>query len=244
MSRYHVTVCLNSSILFVSPGKTPLLLNLPLLLDWLRSVTQTYSHVALLFSGVHNVNDLITPTGMNWGSYFVHVQTLKVSFLKSKVAHKLIVQPVPDFPGEQVFSEEVVEAIIKETGCHPFLVQAVCKALIRRLNADNPPRNRAELRDIAPTVEQVFDSFEDFIKDLWRRTDQHQRACLKALQDIDEGDLHAITQRCGLDEAIVHHALQILIKKRDLVLLENGIHRISVPIFRTWIGRQIPNLQN
>ncbi len=211
-------------------------LNLHFLLNWLRSVTQNYSHIALLFSGVRNLNDLITKTGKNWGNYFVHIETLKVSFLLPQDAHQLIVKPVPHFPGEQVFSEEVVEAIIKETGCQPLLVHAVCDKLIVLLN--NEKRRRAELRDIPRAVDEVFRSFDWYFEHLWFSTDQHQRDCLEALKELGEGDLYAIAQECGLDEGIVHYALQTLSTKRDIVLQENDIYRVAIPLFRTWIERK------
>src|SRR5579863_153339 len=105
-------------------------IDLGLLLDWFRSVIQHHPRLALLFSGVHTFGEM----GENWAGYFVNVQTLKVSFLQPAEAYQLITQPVPDFPAQSIFGERVVDAVMQMTNCHPFLVQAMCSALIDDFN--------------------------------------------------------------------------------------------------------------
>jgi hypothetical protein len=205
-------------------------------------VTENHSHVTLLFSGVRNLNDLTTKSGINLGNYFVHVQTLRVSFLLPQDVRQLIVKPVPDFPGEQIFSEEVIVAIIKETGCQPLLVHAVCDKLIDLLNDEK--RRGAELRDIPHAVDRVFASFDWYFEYLWRTIDQYQRACLEAIQELGQGDLYAIAQKCGSEVGIVQYALQTLTKKRDMVLKENDLYRIAMPIFQTWMDHKMVDPQN
>jgi uncharacterized protein len=207
-------------------------LNLRLLLDWFRSVIQNRPRLALLFSGTHTFGDLRT----NWAGYFVNVQTLKVSFLHPAEAQQLITQPVPGFPGEQIFGEGVVEEIICLTNCHPFLVQAVCSALMDHLNAEK--RNRAEISDVAIAVNQVLNNWwSTYFRDLWERTDDDQRACLIALTKMDKGDILHIEQQSGLEGKRVHCALEALLE-RDLVLLdEQGNYCITAPIFRNWVTR-------
>jgi hypothetical protein len=55
-------------------------------LDWYRQIIQYHPRIILLFSGVHAFSDMGTKTGLNWSNYFVNVQALKVSFLKSEEA--------------------------------------------------------------------------------------------------------------------------------------------------------------
>ncbi len=207
-------------------------LNLSLLLDWFRSVIQNRLRLALLFSGTHTFGALRT----NWAGYFVNVQTLKVSFLQPAEARQLITQPVPGFPSEQIFGEGVVEEIMRVTNCHPFLVQAVCSALMDHLNAEK--RNRAEFSDVTTAVSQVLDNWwNTYFRDLWERTDDDQRACLVALKKMDEGDISCIEQQSGLEGRRVRRALATLLE-RDLVLLgEQGNYCITTPIFRDWVAR-------
>ena len=114
------------------------------------------------------------------------------------------------------YRDGVVERILTETGSHPFLVQAVCSALIDYLNAEK--RERAELKDVTRAVDRVFSNWEDYFRDLWIRTEKDQRACLIALRVLTVGDREHIQKQCGLDEMTVRRALQTLLK-RDLVHL-------------------------
>jgi uncharacterized protein len=208
-------------------------LNLNLLLDWFRSTVQNRTHVALLFSGVQTFSEL----GTNWAGYFVNAKTLKVSFLLPAEARHLILNPTPNFPGREIFGEEVVEEIVRVTGCHPFLVQAVCSELIEHLNLEN--RMRAEMQDIAPATAHVLDNWWDtYFRDLWERSDQQQRICLAFLSQVQEADITSITQQGGLETQIARRIVQTLLE-RDLVLLEKGIYRIAAPVFYQWVERSI-----
>jgi len=206
-------------------------LNLNLLLDWFRSTIQNRSRVVLLFSGVRTFGEM----GANWSGYFVNAQTLKVSFLQPSEAYHLITQPVPQFPGLGIFGDGVVEQILHITGCHPFLIQAVCSRLIDNLNADN--RERAELADVAEVMNQVLESWWDtYFRDLWKRSDKNQQICLVSLKNRGESDLPQIAQQSGLDESTARHTMQTL-HKRDLVLHEKNSYRIAAPFFYEWVER-------
>lgn len=206
-------------------------LNLKLLLNWFRSMIQNRQRVALLFSGVRTFGDM----GMNWAGYFVNVQTLKVSFLQPVEALQLITRPISNFPSEQVFGEGVVDEIMRLTGCHPFLVQAICSVLIDYLNADN--RNQAEIQDVAIAMSRVLKSWgSTYFQDLWERTNDDQRVCLIALKNLGEGTSSDIEQQTGLEGRTVRRTLEILLD-RDLILLNNDVYRIAAPIFYAWIER-------
>ncbi|MBV9230150.1 MAG: ATP-binding protein, partial [Chloroflexi bacterium] len=170
-----------------------------LLLDWFRSVIQHRPRLALLFSGVRTFSEMEG----DWAGYFVNVQMLKVSFLQQDEALDLITRPVDGFPSDEIFGEGVVEEILRVTGHHPFLIQAVCAKLIDNLNADN--RDRANVQDVAQAVDKVLENWWDgYFRDLWARTTTEQRACLFALNELGAGDIAAIRQHCELDERTVH----------------------------------------
>jgi uncharacterized protein len=204
-------------------------LNLNLLLDWFRSTVQNRSHVAILFSGVQTFSEL----GTNWVGYFVNAKTLKVSFLNPDEARHLILSPTSNFPGHEIFSEEVVEEIIFVTGCHPFLAQALCSELIEHLNLEN--RMCAELQDIPTATAHVLGNWWDtYFRDLWERSDQNQRTCLTLLSQMQGADITSISQQCGLDLQVARRIVQTLLE-RDLVLFEKDIYRIAAPIFTQWV---------
>jgi hypothetical protein len=207
-------------------------LDMHLLLNWFRSVIQNRPRLALLFSGGRSIGEMSTESGINWASYFVNVQTLRVSFLREAEALQLITHPIPDYPIEQIYGEGVVDEIIRVTGCHPFLVQAVCSAVIDNLNADK--REQATVQDVAIAVNQLLVNWEAYFQDLWDRTDKNQRLCLFTIGNLGKSDLQNIAQKSGLDERIVRRTVEIL-RKRDLVVQEDQNYRIAAPIFSKWV---------
>jgi AAA ATPase domain len=208
-------------------------LDLGLLLDWLRSTIQNRPRIALLFSGVKSVSDL----GLNWSGYFVNVENLKISFLQRSEASRLITHPTPSFPGEHIFSKNVVEAIIDYTGCHPFLIQALGSVMISQLN--NEGRKHVRLEDVEKAVEEVFRRWGDnYFGDLWMRTDDEQRLCLHSILLLEDATPPAIQEKTGLTEQATRHALQRL-QKRDILLCVQGRYTIATPIFKLWVQRSI-----
>ena len=203
------------------------------LLDWFRSVIQNRPRVALLFSGVKTMSEM----GSSWAGYFVNVETLKVSFLRPEEAHLLIVQPTPQFPGEQIFGAQVIAEVLRLSGCHPFLIQALCSILIAELNASG--REQAELHDVESAVEAMFKKWGDnYFKDLWERTDREQQLCLNVVCRLGEADSATIQQQSGLDALTTRLTLQKLLK-RDLLLATKDCYRFAAPIFEEWFERSI-----
>lgn len=204
-------------------------LDLNLLLDWFRNTIQNRSHVALLFSGVNTFGEM----DENWASYFVNAKTFRVSFLKPAEARDLITKPVPSFPSQQLFATDIVEEIIHVTGCHPFLVQAVCSELIDNLNHEN--REHVEMPDVANAVTDVLENWGDtYFRDLWLRTDQQQRTCLTLLSQQGASNVSVLATVSDLDDQSIRQTLQVLLK-RDLVVQEHESYCIAAPIFHKWI---------
>lgn len=206
-------------------------LDLQLLLDWFRNVIQHRPRLALLFSGVKTPGEMES----QWAGHFVNVKTLRVSFLHPTDARHLITNPVPDYPSDKIFGEGVVDEIIRVTGCHPFLVQAVCSELIDIINADM--RERAELEDVENAVDGVLESWgETYFRDLWERTDQEQRLCLHALRTLGTATFSQLCSECHMDEDRTYQVLQILCK-RDLTRVEHDVYQIATPILHAWLER-------
>jgi len=206
-------------------------LNLNLLLDWFRSVIQNRPRLALLFSGLHRPGEM----KFDWAGHLVNVQTLKVGFLQPDEACRLILHPTPNYQSEQVYGPGVPEEIMRVTGCHPFLVQALCSALIQRL--EQKGRTQAMVDDVPDAARQMLKHWWDgYFLDLWNRTSHEQRLCLFALLRGECVALSALAWQCRLTEQQVYAALETLLE-RDLVFEEEAGYRISTPIFRAWVQR-------
>lgn len=202
---------------------------LTLLFNWFRNCIQQRSHIALLFSGVRSFSEM----GKNWAQFFVNVQTLKVSFLRHDEAYQLITRPIPDFPGEQIFGKHIAEEIIRVTGCHPFMIQALCAALIDILNTN--ASEHIDEHDIMLGVQQVFKNWGDgYFRDLWERTSPQEQICLRILKKMNRGNLVRIEHQWEESTKTVRATLETL-QKRDLVVLEGDYYRIAAPIFSEWV---------
>lgn len=204
-----------------------------MLLDWMRSIIQFHPRLALLFSGVKIFTEMGTQSGIDWAGYFINVQMLRISFLQPEEARHLIVQPTSDFPGERIFPPEIVEAIITEAGCHPFLLQAVCSALITLLNVQR--REQATLDDVTTSAERVLEDWGGHFAHLWNRTDKEQRACLEALLTLQCANQVQLAEQAQLESKTVRRTMQQL-QRRDLVARgQDETYTIAVPMFRRWL---------
>jgi hypothetical protein len=141
---------------------------------------------------------------------------------------------VPDFPGEHIFGSEVTEEILRVTGSHPFLIQALCSALITRLNKYS--RQQASMDDVTASIDDIFKKWGDnYFGDLLERTDAQQRICLKAVCTAPDSCTADYIQRyCNLDEVTLVFTLEKLLR-RDLLCYDEGEYRIAVPIFAQWL---------
>lgn len=202
-------------------------------LDWLRSLIQYHPSFVFLFSGVHTLNEMGTNTKINWASYFVNVQVLKVTFLKAEEARTLITQPTHYVLEYEVFGDEVVDKIIEVTNGHPFLIQALCSALIDNLNMEK--RNKVQQEDVTVAIDEVVESWGDtYFRDLWDRTNPNQRICLFALKKLKRGTVQKLMLQSGMSEKVTKDTLQVL-QKRSLVVQENGRYRISTLLLEKWM---------
>jgi predicted transcriptional regulator len=213
-------------------------LDLNLLLNWFRHLIQHHLRLALLFSGTSTFEEMEHISDVNWAGYFVNVLMLHVGFLSNEDARHLIIEPIPNFTSRTIFSDEIVEKIIEQTHSHPFLIQALCSALIERLNAAK--REQVESSDVDVAIEQVLDGWWDnYFRELWRRTNEQQRLCLEILQSKEQIEVFVIMRQSGLDERTVRSTMRIL-ARRDLVIdHRDGSYSIAAPIFRKWVERSL-----
>jgi len=211
------------------------LMKVPLLLDWFRYTIEHHPRLALLFSGVRSIGEMGLETNTNWSTYFVNAQVLRISFLQPDEAYQLIIDPQEGFPGRQVFGEDVTQEIIRITGCHPFLIQAICSKLIEHLNANR--LDHAEFQHVEIATQKVMENWWDtYFRDLWQRTEKEQRICLFALERMGGGIFQQIAEQSNLDAFTLRQTLQTL-QKRDLIMNIGDHYQITTPIFSKWVER-------
>jgi biotin operon repressor len=212
------------------------LLDLDLLLSWLRSVSQSSSQITLLFCGLKTIYDM----GPDWTRHFVNVERIKVSFLRPSDARDLINRPVAAHSTHTIFDEEVAEEIMRVTHCHPFLLQALCSKLIDNLN--DASQEQAHPQEIALSIEEIFENRKDYFWNQWQRSSEGQQQCLLALHTLGKASGAQIAQQCKLSKQSVFEALDQL-RERDIVIKEQQMYQFAVPIFAQWIDEQYHLIQ-
>jgi hypothetical protein len=157
--------------------------------------------------------------GRPWMDRLISAVHRELSYLLPEEAEELIRNPMPDFP--DIYPSGGVERIVRETHGHPFLVQAVCDALIRdlngrrRLKADDTDLTRAFDAAISLAGKAVFG-------DLWGARTGEEQELLRRLSKAGELKLEPTPP------------LQEL-RQQGFVEEHGGLFVITVPLFGAWI---------
>ncbi len=187
----------------------------PVFLDFVRAAGDRLRHIRLLLVSAHPPARL----GATWADRLISAVTRDLGPLPMDDAEGLLRLPVPDFPAE-VFDDTAAQAVLEQTGGHPFLIQLVGDAVVARLNGDK--RRAATAKDIRRALDVALNrAGQSLFPDLWRVLDGEQQALLRALA---EG------QQPGIDS----RAFRSL---RDLHYLREGADGAAYvfPLFGRWV---------
>jgi len=98
-------------------------------LEYLRGLIHTYSWFIITLAGLHLLEEMSRDY---WNPLFLSVEPILVSFLSENATLKLITEPDPNFPLE--YDKAALTEIIKVTYNQPYLVQRICKTLVKNFN--------------------------------------------------------------------------------------------------------------
>jgi hypothetical protein len=112
-----------------------------------------------LFAGTHYLKDL---SRVNWSEIFINVKTLHISFLEKEDSRRLLTEPVPRLKYK---NQDLIEQILDETGCQPYLLQAVASELVNILNFRNTDTVTQKILDEA--VNQVLNNYSSYFDYIW-----------------------------------------------------------------------------
>ena len=101
----------------------------PDLLHYMRAKTSQYGWLALIFAGLHTLDEM----GHDYRSAFYGAaEHIRVGYLAHDDAIRLITQPHPDFSLE--YEPELREELYRLTYGQPYLLQRLCWELVNRWN--------------------------------------------------------------------------------------------------------------
>lgn len=184
------------------------------ILNFLRATIQHRAQWIVLLSGARTFRELKP----YWSDYLINVTPIRISFLDPADAEHLLRQPIPDFP--DIYEPGVVEAILAETNCHPYLVQLTGQWLVEHLNSRR--RQRATLADLAAVFDLAIEN-DPFMHELWSRCSDDEKQAL-------------VTLARGLQLPASPAAESL--RKRELIKIVNGHYQFVVPLFAHFVKCQ------
>jgi hypothetical protein len=134
-------------------------------LDFLRAAGDSLKRIRFLLLTAYPLERL------GWLDRLISSTIRNISYLDATSARNLIREPIPAFP--DIYPEGGVERILRETRCHPFLIQKVCDELCKHLNEHG--RRRATDEELTAVFDRVTE--EKLFAELWsQRTPKEQKA--------------------------------------------------------------------
>jgi len=206
---------------------------------YLRGVTQTGRGFALLFAGLHTLEQM---TREYWNPFFQSVQTVRIGYLSELDARQLITDPIDRFP--LAYDEEAIDRIVAVTNSHPYLMQSVCHNLVNRLNDPLHRDNRAKVEDVEAVLEKTLETsgyyFDDYV---WGWSNADERVALSLLAEAGEwAGFTLVEKHLGRDTAL--DATRSLVARSILdERTERGelVFRFQIPLSRMWAQRMKPS---
>ena len=195
------------------------------MLGALRHLMQHNDKISFIFAGVQTMEAL----GPNSASYFISVYPIEIGYLAPKEAEELIRRPDPTAGKMPDYGDAVVTELMRQTRCHPYLIQAICSEIVAVANARSITRiDDATLAQVITPVLSATAS--QYFKNTWDDAETEGRRVLKTLvgspQPLDKS-------------SIPDGVLEGLLKRHVIEKLADGTYDIEIPLVREWIRRQV-----
>jgi hypothetical protein len=217
----------------------------PRLLDFLRSLIQTYSWFVLAFAGLHTLQEM---TDNYWNPLFGSVTAIPVSFLSPNAAAQLITQPSPDFNLD--YNSDAIQEIIRLTGGQPYLIQLIGHNLVTRFNRQTyeegiERERRFSLADVEAVINapEFYRDGNAYFNGVWVQAQMSepplQTVILDALSHRSLS-LTEIIEQTALNPNQVQEALSML-ENHDVVRLQDRKYFYTVELMRRWVSSLSPS---
>ena len=93
------------------------------ILGMFRHIAQHRRTLKLMLVGSHTLGEF-----RRWSTYFVNAQVIELGYLNKPDIHRLISQPIADFPLS--YQPAAISRISRLTSGHPYLLQLACAEVI------------------------------------------------------------------------------------------------------------------
>ncbi len=186
------------------------------LLDFTRAAGDSFRRIRFLLVSAYPLHRL----GPHWVDRLISAVSRRIGPLDEEAARQLVTEPTPAFP--DIYPAGGVERLLRETGCHPYLLQLVCDQLCRLLNAAG--RLKATSGDLDEALDQALLTTPLF-RELWRQRSDDERAAL-----------HAVA-RGGQPPEATGPAL-LALREEGYLVREGDAHTFATPLFGRWVAER------
>lgn len=215
------------------------------LLDFWRSLIQTYSWFIMVFAGLHTLDEM---THDYWNPLFGSVRGIPVSYLSQKATELLITKPSSDFDLE--YTTEAISLIYSLTYGQSYLVQLICHNLVTYFNRERfergiyrePPLTAEDVETVTHMPEFYRDG-NAYFEGIWEQAKEaHGQEQLQILQVLSRQPFSSneLSQKTGISLAQIHKALEILMR-HDVIQKQEDSYTYRVELMRRWVVRQQAN---
>lgn len=202
------------------------------LLAAIRESIQTHRRIIWMFAGSSDINEL---THAPWTSYLVSARTIEVPLFTPEETYALLTEPLrysPLWPRDDpkrphydpgLWGEGGIARIHEEAGGWPHLVQLIAETVVDLLNEGTAAHADAALLERA--LDKAIDVGKNVLSELMEKESRlpGEWAYLTGFRRRD-------TQTPSEDEAIYRS-----LRRRLLVIEENGLWRLRVPLMQRWL---------
>ncbi len=202
---------------------------------YLRGVTQTGRGFALMFAGLHTLEEM---THDYWNPFFQSVQTIRIGYLSELDAEQLIRDPIEQFPLN--YELEAINRITQVTRSHPYLTQSLCHNLINRLNDPLHRSQKATREDVDAVLERTLESsgyyFDDYV---WGWSSADEQLALSLLAEAEDDAAFSVVEKHLGREAALEATRKLVAREILAERTATGelVFRFQIPLARMWVRR-------
>ncbi len=213
-------------------------------LEYLRGLIHTYSWFIITLAGLHLLEEMSRDY---WNPLFLSVEPILVSFLSDKATLKLITEPEPNFPLE--YDKAALTEILKVTYNQPYLVQRICKTLVKNFNEQTfeaaIQREKKITRSDVQTVIESKAFFRDahaYFSGVWEQAaevDEVQPEILKTLAPAPDGLTRSeLAAQTVFSNNELDDALKVL-ENHDVLKKQGDRITYTVELMQRWVRNKL-----
>ena len=149
--------------------------------SFMRHLMQHSEGLSFIFVGTRRLEEM---SADYWSVLFNIALYERITYLSEASAIQLITEPVaPDL----IYDDLAIDKILRVTAGHPYFVQLVCYALVKRANAERT--GYVTISDVNATLDEMLSLGEVHFAYLWQRSTHAERVVLTAVAHMTNSDL-------------------------------------------------------